>query len=154
MNWTKEKRCNFFAFVHLCLLLVHLCVLLSFYIEVMGWITEGSLSIVTRENLELSMLLHLIESENVEALSTMLSIISNRSKQKDILTVSMANIDWNKSYNDTSGDTRSNVDYNYPALIRACYKNNFEIIRVFVSAGYRWVHFCNKIAYRTVINMV
>jgi hypothetical protein len=53
------------------------------------------------------------------------------------LTVSMANIGRNKRYNDTSRDTTSNVEYNSPALIRACCKNNFEIIQVFVSAGYR-----------------
>jgi hypothetical protein len=107
---------------------------LSFYFQVIAWITDGSLLMVRQDRVELWMLLHLIESENVEALRTMLSIMKDGSKEKDILTVSMAR---NKRYNDTSRDTISNVEYNSPALIRACCKNNFEIIQVFVSAGYR-----------------
>ena len=112
---------------------------LSLYFQVIGWITEGSLSIVTQEKVEQLMLLHLIQSENVEALRTMLSIMKDDSKEKDSLTVSMANNGRDKRYNDTSRDIISNVEYNSPALIRACCKNNFEIIQVFVSAGYRLV---------------
>ena len=47
---------------------------LSLHIQVDNWICEGFLTSLSQESMHLSVLLHLIESENIEALRTMLAI--------------------------------------------------------------------------------
>ena len=111
---------------------------LSLYLQVLEWIREESLLVVTHNKVEEFILCHLVENENIEALRTMLSIKEGHSNQKEPFTVSMANIGTSASYGDSMRNESPNVEYNYSPLIRACEKNNFNVIQIFVSAGYRY----------------
>ena len=94
------------------------------------WIVEGIMMAMTRHQLKESVLLHLIESEDLNCIQLLLSYTSHPQHQEThILSTSSSSN--HKIAKDNATEENSIV------LIRACERNNFEIVQILILAGYR-----------------
>ena len=98
------------------------------------WIVEGLLPKYEREHIVHSLLLHLIENEDIHHLKLLLSntsdVYHNRSNEVPDHIIE----------DDDEIRLRYSTEYpeiNSDLLIRACEKNNFELIQALILAGYR-----------------
>ena len=112
---------------------------LSLYLQVLDWIRKGSILVVSQDQIEQVILCHLVECENTNALRIMLSLKGGELKFTEQNDVPIESITTPTNYDDPSTNQSPDMEYNYLPLIRACEKNNFNIIQSFVSAGYRYL---------------
>ena len=98
------------------------------------WIIDGILINCDREKLLNSLLLHLIEHEDEPRLKLLLSNTSDvyQNRTKKLADQSRENDNMSTSDQDTEYP-----GINSTLLIRACEKNNFELVRILILAGYR-----------------
>ena len=98
------------------------------------WVIDGLLPNCKRERIVHSLLLHLIENEGTHRLKLLLSdknyVAHNRSN--DLPDQNIEDKDATRL-----GYYTEHPEINSDLLIRACEKNNFELIQVLISAGHR-----------------
>ena len=103
---------------------------LALYNLLETWIVEGIMITMTRHELIESVLLHLIDSEDLNCIQLLLS--NTRHLQHQETHVSSTSSSSNhKIAKDNTAEENSIV------LIRACERNNFEIVQILILAGYR-----------------
>jgi hypothetical protein len=96
-------------------------------------LVNGKIKCVSKEILHKHLLFYIIEKENPKVLQKFLSIIN---KKEDHTEVTVINID-----NETGDHLHNNNDTsqtNRDALMKACEKNNYALVKLLVSAGYRY----------------
>lgn len=97
------------------------------------WTVDGLVMSTDRNELVESLLLHLVENEDVGHLQLLLSKTSFRFRKT--LNIASEN-------HDTVDALSSDEDTRYPqdnniVLINACNRNNFDLVRILILAGYR-----------------
>ena len=97
------------------------------------WILEGIIMVMTRHELIESVLLHLIESEDVSCIQLLLSNASHHYHQKTHVSATGSMSDDKLA----KAETENFKESNSIVLIRACERNNFDIVRLLILAGYR-----------------
>ena len=94
------------------------------------WIVEGIMMAMTRHQLKESVLLHLIESEDLNCIQLLLSNTSHPQHQATHILSTSSSSNHKIAKNNTTEE-------NSIVLIRACERNNFEIVQILILAGYR-----------------
>ena len=100
------------------------------------WVIDGLLPNCKRERIVHSLLLHLIENEDIHRIKLLLSNKSNvyHVKSNEVSDQNVEDDDASRlAHNDYTEYPETNSDL----LIRACEKNNFELIQALILAGYR-----------------
>ena len=110
---------------------------LSLYLQVLDWIKQQSILIVSQDQAEQAVLCHMVECSNTNALRIMMSIKAGDSKYIEPRSIPMENIETQMQNDNLSTNQSPDMEYNYYPLIRACEKNDFNLIQIFVSSGYR-----------------
>ena len=97
------------------------------------WIVEGIIMAMTTHELIEAVLLHLIESEDANCTQLLLSNTSHHYHPKTHVypTGSMSDDKLAKA------ETENFKESNSIVLMRACERNNFDIVRLLILAGYR-----------------
>ena len=101
-------------------------------------VLDGVIMSVGREKLVQSLLLHLVENEDLICLKMLLSATSHEFRKR-------MNISPAQNTSEQEGILTTNTSVKYPdnnciILMRACAKNNFELVRILILAGYRSVN--------------
>ena len=102
------------------------------------WIMDGIIISIDRDKLVQSLLLHVVENEDESCLKMLLSTTSPEFRQR-------MNISPAKSNSEPHGILATDASMKYPdnncnVLMRACDKNNFDLVRILILAGYRSVN--------------
>ena len=97
------------------------------------WIVEGIIIAMTRHELIEAVLLHLIESEDVDCMQLLLSNTSHHYLHKTHISTTSSTSD------DKIAKAKIEIfkENNSIVLMRACERNNFDIVRLLILAGYR-----------------
>ena len=108
-------------------LLLHLVLELS---------SNAKISCISKEVIHEQLLLYIIEKEDAKALKTLLSITNQKEDSSEETSIKIDGaIHANLHNNIDTGKIREN---NSDALIKACAKNNYTLVKLLVSAGYRY----------------
>ena len=94
------------------------------------WIIDGIIITKTRHELLEAVLLHLIESEDLNCIQLLLSNTRHLQHQETHISSTSSSSN-HKIAKDNTAEENSIV------LIRACERNNFEIVQILILAGYR-----------------
>ena len=102
--------------------------------SIVRWMHNEELTIpgISCDCFHQAMFLHIAEMEDVEALSTAISIIDDEcNRPEEFINNAEATIDEKRKGN------LCLPKYNNVGLMRACLKNNYKLVQTFVSFGYR-----------------
>ena len=102
------------------------------------WIMDGIIMSIDRDKLVQSLLLHVVENEDESCLKMLLSTTSHEFRQR-------MNISPATNNSEQLGILEADTSIKYPdnnslLLMRACEKDNFDLVRILILAGYRSVH--------------
>ena len=97
------------------------------------WIIDGIIITKTRHELLEAVLLHLIESEDVNCMQLLLSNTSHHNHQETHVSATSSSSDDKIA----KAKTKYFKKNNSIVLMRACERSNFDIVRLLILAGYR-----------------
>ena len=98
--------------------------------------SNGKINYTSIKVIHEHLLLYIIEKENAKALKTLLSITNKTKRRGEETAIKIdGEIDENTHNNIDTGKVIQN---NSDALIKACAKNNYTLVKLLVSAGYRY----------------
>ena len=106
---------------------------IPFFQQINEWIHEGKITCITQSKLNQSLLLHLIERQEVDNIKLFLSVTNSYYKHSTCISGD----DTHDGEEITAKFTAVPPDDNDPALLLACHRKNYQVVQALVAAGYR-----------------
>ena len=127
------EQCLYTSIEHSCNNFEEKCIPLYCLIEEM--IADGRIRSASIGNVYQSVLMQCVKTDNIDALTFLLSCIPFLNGHNQGLNVSSTNTKMDHSQ--YSMEALVYPEYNNDALLKACNKNNYIMVQTLVSAGYR-----------------